>query len=516
MKKGLKCLALVLPFILSGCSDNSTDEAPFSSQKISVKVDVSEIDDTEETTRGTDVNTFDIGDIIYVGKLSHSDNTRQTSVAYTFSGTEFNGELTWDFTRETLYAFKRGDGGGNLYFDFSVKSDQSVLAGRGVGLINSDFLFSAERENYYSAGTTATLNNFVHKVSKVVVNIGCDDESLLTSCNLGGGTLYMKASVASNGNLTAKDRKNGTIQMYHRPGTKSFEAFVIPQITDATVSDFITFVYNGNTYHYPLSKSITFSAGTSHTIEIKSLKDCGSFPKLHLYDVTTDHIGWVLCTDGSVYENIAVATTLFGYSTNEIIGMIGYVGTGLSCAHGILVALQDSGTDNDRYYNNVSTTNGAWGARGLNTLGGSSRVTLGGWTVFTDTQWKVLMKQCSAAYVNRYGVVNPINVDADSDTPVAMWALMRDCGGTGATALIAGGQHWTNQTKPSTSDGTETSWTAKYFTATGWATCSDRWICVDSGSDYDEDSDSWSDWESWDWRPSDTAQAFAVRAVRTF
>lgn len=497
-------MVLVLPFLMSGCSSTSTDESPFFGQKISVIASVNEISDTANLTRGTDVNTFDTGDIIYVGRLSHIDATRQTPVAYTYNGTEFTGSLLWDYTRETLYAFKRGDGGGTLTDDYTVKSDQSVLAGEGKGLINSDLLFSTEKLHYYSSGTTAILNNFVHKVSKVVVNITCDDDALLTSCNLGGGTLYMTGSVANDGTLTAKGEQNGTIQMYHRPGTKTFEAFVIPQTTNSLVSDFITFVYDGRTYHYPLSCILTFVAGTCHTINITSLTETQSAPKLHLYDATTDHIGWVCCTDGSVYENKAVAMTLYGYSENEIIGMIGYIGTGLSCEHGVLVALQDAGTDNDRDYTSLPTGSGtninsAWIAKDVNALSGSG-ITLGGWKVIDSNQWKLLMKQCSVAYVNKYGVENSLSVTSNSDAPTAFWALMKYSGGTDANELVAGGQHWTNISYPWRSDYGDKSYTCVHFTATSWVSQEEDWYGPEDG---------------W-YRGPYGNQNFAVRAVRTF
>ena len=513
MKNELTSLVLFLSLMISSCN-TSSEEATFLGQKISVIAAVNAVSDTAGLTRSTDVNTFDTGDVIYVGKLSHIDATRQTPVAYTYNGTEFTGSLLWDYTRETLYAFKRGDGGGTLTDDYTVKSDQSVLAGENKGLINSDFLFSTEKLTYYSSGTTATLSNFVHKVSKVVVNIDCDDDALLTSCTLGGGTLIMSGTVADDGTITAGEEKNGTIQMYHRSGTKSFEAFVIPQTTNTEIVDFITFVYNNKTYRYLLRNALTFTAGTYHTINITTLTDVPNLPKLHPNNVTTDHIGWVLCHDGSIYENVDIAQTIYGYASNQLIGMIGYVGTELGGTHGIIVAFQDAGTDNDRVYNSVPYNNSRWVAVYSGMTSGSL-VPLGAWTVFTEAQWKTLMKQCSTAYVNRHGVTNDLNVTANSDTPVAMWALLKEClgsyGDPGPTALAKGGQHWVNQRRPTSTDldynaYPELTWTATYFTATGWATCSDRW--------YKWDYDDYYEYFRWD--ANNTAQSYAVRAVRTF
>lgn len=511
MKKKLISLLLVLPFFMVSCSNSNSDEVRFQSQKIAVRADVSDITDSDNTTRGTDVNTFDTGDIIYVGRLSHSDGKRVTPVAYTYNGGEFTGSLLWDYTQETLYAFKRGDGGSTLTDDYTVKSDQSVLSGEGKGLINSDFLFSTEKLCDYDLGTTATLSNFVHKVSKVVVNIDCGDDVLLNSCSFGGGTLNMTASVATNGTLTAKGNKEGTIQMYHRSGTKSFEAFVIPQKTNTMIADFITFVYDNTTYRYMLRNALTFTAGTCHTINI-SFHPETYLPKLHLNDVTTDHIGWAVCYDGSVYENVDIAQTIFGYANNQVIGMIGYVGTGLGCAHGVIVAFQDAGTNNTRNYTYVPGGNSRWVARSTAPTNGSL-VTLGAWTVFTEAQWKTLMQQCSTAYVNKYGETNALNVTTSSDTPVAMWALMDDClgsyGNNGATALVSGGQHWISQAAPALQqyNSPPYTWTATYFTTTTWATCSDKY----EHQYWDDYDDSVCDWSS-----GYTAQPFAIRAVRTF
>ena len=241
--------------------------------------------------------------------------------------------------------------------------------------------------------------------------------------------------------------------------------------------------------NYTGSTSVTFSI-TSKTL---------------YSNITEANIGMVVCTNGYVYQNCEAATT----DGASPLGMLIYVGahTGkatsggntntsqtVSCTNGVIAALQDAGTDNDRMYNNtLPTNNSSWTARNYTS---TAITTLGSWVSATDNDWKDFMVACSNAYIAQ-GLTGA-TVTANSNTPVAFWALMERCGGTGATAVVAGGQHWTNCGVSSPSNGTTYSW--PYFSASVWAVASDTYDSRYSST----------------WGSSNGAQAYAVRAVRAF
>ena len=225
-------------------------------------------------------------------------------------------------------------------------------------------------------------------------------------------------------------------------------------------------------------------------------------------EINSAHIGYVVATNGKCYANVTAATE---DGVTEILGMLIYVGshTGkttsggntntsqtVSCTNGVIAALQDAGTDSDRMYNNtLPTNNNAWTARDYTSTAITS---LGSWVSATDNDWKDFMVACSNAYIAQG--LSGATVTADSNTPVAFWALMERCGGTGATAVVAGGQHWTNCGVSSPSRGTTYSW--PYFSDSGWAVASDYYT-----GDYGT---------SGSWYSSSGAQGYAVRAVRAF
>ena len=221
-------------------------------------------------------------------------------------------------------------------------------------------------------------------------------------------------------------------------------------------------------------------------------------------EINSAHIGYVVATNGKCYANVTAATE---DGVTEILGMLIYVGahTGkatsggntntsqtVSCTNGVIAALQDAGTDNDRMYNNtLPTNNSSWTARNYTS---TAITTLGSWVSATDNDWKDFMVACSNAYIAQ-GLTGA-TVTANSNTPVAFWALMERCGGTGATAVVAGGQHWTNCGVSSPSTVTTYSW--PYFSASEWAVASDYGSYASN------------------WGSSNGAQAYAVRAVRAF
>lgn len=509
---GLWCLCL----LLTGCAgDVLPDAAPAGGQMSFTAV----TEDYGGGTRTTSANnTFENDDVIYVGKTTSQDP--QTPVAYTYNGTNFTGGQIWKYTTESVYAFMRGDGGGTLTSDFTIPADQTTAA----KLQSADFLYSPEKVVKYADSSTASLNNFTHMVAKVVVNVslsgGTIDESKLTACVMGGDVMKTVATVSDVGVLTAGST-TGTISMLKTSGSAQFTCFAIPQTIAQNTANFLLITYDGKTYRYPLPNNITFTAGQTTTLSPTIVQAGSGYVIKKLADVTTAEVGYVVFDDGDVFESVAVATSVFGKTASKAVGMIGYVGAyrgtaptnvggtagaAFSCTHGILVALQDAGTDNTRVKNTVPTNNpktsgqaGYWDARDVTALTQGTLTALGSWQTVTDADWKKIMVACSNAYISR-GLTG-VTVTADSDTPVGFWALMRAAGGIcpGDEGSLSD-NHWTNYSVSYPPQGTGTySW--PYFSGSEWATASDNYI---------------NNLGNITWYTGRAGWSFAVRAVRAF
>lgn len=426
--------------------------------------------------------TFDDGDVIQVVNTSPQalpDLSVQGKADYTYNSStgKFTGSLNWQYTQETLYAFRVGDGSSTTFPDasaFAVQTDQKSE----TNLKKSDFLFSPSVTVNYSAGTTATLSNFVHKVARVIVNIGGVSEGTVSQCTLmGNGNLVIDFKLDTDGNITLGSTKDN-IEMYKK-SNYVFEAFVPAQSFASATTNFLKFYYenggNDRWYTYPLPNAVTFVEGQTTTItatpatveaDVKVLEagitdsnigwvaykyndvvtcyetvaaanqaglnstyyygdvisDGNGGAKVmrkskNIYSdtITADDLGTVVTSTGKTYPNVSTAQLVesMGTSTDNIVGMICYIGTGAIVSassgeqtptHGVIAAYNDIGPAS---YSTSESSAKSYSGGNFTTWGmmpGS-----GG----TETGWDLVFQQCNG------------NTDK---TPGGFWNLMTSAG----------------------------------------------------------------------------------------
>ncbi len=345
---------VAVAMMAGGCS--SKDEMQTQNELVPIRLTASV--GMEAVTRGADGNVIETDAVVTRGL---QDNALASSEKVYVWANE-TGSSSWDYLKAwTLTAGSTGLTGSTKYYpadgtaitmnavhgNFSSEPSEdntaigtlthSVVADQSAagGYEKSDLLFGTATGS--KASTTAENIAFTHKLSKIEVNLtagyGYDATDLATAEVHLNNVLPTVTIDPTDGSLGSASGTAVTITPRMDATSGTYEAVIPPQTftsPDAVIS--VTTTKDSKTLTSTVPNTVaTFAGNTKYVYNVKvRILD----PGIPLAKVTNAHLGWVVASNGLVYETKIAADE---YSTGK--AMIAYIS---SRGHGLAYATEDA------------------------------------------------------------------------------------------------------------------------------------------------------------------------------
>ena len=372
MKQLFKHFALlVMGALISGCAAEVDDLQPTTNGTVTMKTTISLSE--QASTRALDIygnKTFAAGDQIAVVYEQESGTAKALSVALTDDDITNGGK---DAAFTVMLSNPKASGKVRYIYPASMVADDVSATPPGNdatikwsnlntqdGLLSSlasklDLAtFDGEMTAQGNLPKTATLANQLTIAKFIIKNSATDGDITNTITKL-----TISNSVDT---YTVNTSSLSTIYVAMRPFSGTF-------VFDATTAS--------KTY-FKNATGKTLSAGNLYSISVSMAEPV---------------IGYVFCSDGSIYASKDAATT----AGKTPVAMICYVGSASDCAHGLAIALEDV-SDIKLTWNNSGTNNDSKTATEWCSAWNTSKAVTGGtWRLPSLKDWQYMLIGCGAS-----------------------------------------------------------------------------------------------------------------------